>query len=261
MGHLSFTNWQDTSRGHFTHLTDRDPLQGYHCAPQVFYFRPQKKWYLIYQSGQPQYSTNPDINNPDGWTAPVDFFDGVPKSVVDKAWLDYWIIADDSFVYLFFTNDNGSFYRSRTAIKDFPHKMSDPVVAMKDSKEALFEGSATYRLKGLDKYLTLVEAMGPARYYRAFLADTLDGQWTELAGSWQMPFAGMANVEFEKGVKPWTKDISHGELLREGYDERMLVDPKNLRLLFQGRDPASDGMDYQKLPYKLGLLTLQKGPW
>ena len=38
-------------------------------------------------------------------------------------------------------------------------------------------------------------------------------------------------------------------------EERMLVDPKGLRFLFQGRDPKSDGWAYHKLPYRLGLLT------
>ena len=60
-------------------------------------------------------------------------------------------------------------------------------------------------------------------------------------------------------MKPWTGDISHGELIRDGYDETMTVDPNNFQLLFQGRDPASDGMEYFKLPYKLGLLKMTAG--
>jgi hypothetical protein len=44
-------------------------------------------------------------------------------------------------------------------------------------------------------------------------------------------------------------------MIRDGYDETMILDPNNLQLLFQGRDPASGGR-YELLPYQLGLLKL-----
>ena len=56
---------------------------------------------------------------------------------------------------------------------------------------------------------------------------------------------------------PTTKDISHGELLRDGYDETMTIDLNNLRMLYQGRDPAIR-TNYGLLPYRLGLLTLDQ---
>jgi len=58
-------------------------------------------------------------------------------------------------------------------------------------------------------------------------------------------------------VTPWTRDISHGELIRDGYDEKMIIDINNLQMLYQGRDPASGG-NYSLLPYRLGLLTLER---
>ncbi len=260
MAYLNFKDWSLASKAKAVHLDRLPAFAGYHCAPQVFYFRPQKKWYLIYQSGQPQFSTADRIDEPGAWTKPVDFFDGVPTSVVDKAWLDFWIICDQKHAYLFFTGDNGLFYRSRTALKNFPRGFSKPVVCMRAKKEDLYEAGATYFLKGKNQYLTLIEAMHSdgSRYYRSFLADTLDGEWKPLAASWEDPFAGSSNVVLAKGVKPWTKDISHGELLREGYDETMTVDPAKMRLLFQGRAASSDGMAYSQLPYRLGILTLKR---
>jgi hypothetical protein len=105
--------------------------------------------------------------------------------------------------------------------------------------------------------LTLVEALSPTRFYRAFLADRLDGPWTPAPGSdsFEKPFAGINNVTFAEGVEPWTREISHGELIRDSNDETMTIDLANLQLLFQGKDPASRG-EYSQLPYRLGLLKL-----
>jgi hypothetical protein len=69
------------------------------------------------------------------------------------------------------------------------------------------------------------------------------------------PFAGINNVTFAAGVEPRTRDVSHGELIRDGYDETLTVDPENLQMFFQKRDPESGG-PYHGLPYRLGLLTL-----
>ena len=77
------------------------------------------------------------------------------------------------------------------------------------------------------------------------------------ADTYEKPFAGINNVTFEEGVEPWTRDISHGELIRDGYDETLTIDPKNLQMLYQGRDPTSVG-PYHSLPYQLGLLNQDK---
>ena len=94
--------------------------------------------------------------------------------------IDYWIICDETHAYLFFTGDNGRVYRSRTTMEEFPKGMSEPETIISESRETVFEGSMTYKLKGIDKYLTLVEGLGPNRYYRAYLADRSDGQWTPI---------------------------------------------------------------------------------
>jgi hypothetical protein len=69
-------------------------------APQVFYFRPHNKWYLISQWGA-KYSTNTDIANPDGWSAPKSLLSGGPSNGID-----YWVICDSANCHLFFSGDD-----------------------------------------------------------------------------------------------------------------------------------------------------------
>jgi hypothetical protein len=97
----------------------------------------------------------------------------------------------------------------------------------------------------------MVEAYAP-RYFRAWTAGSLDGPWSALADRQAAPFAGAANVSFE-GPK-WTDDISHGEMIRASNDETLTIDPCNLQYLYQGTDPASAKVSYERLPYRLGLL-------
>ncbi len=258
MVYLNFKDWDDAPKAKLTYIDVNPDLKGYHCAPHLFYFRPHKKWYLVFQSQQPQYCTTDDISRPETWSAPKDFFAEKPEGA-PRLWIDYHVICDDTHAYLFFTGDNGRLYRSRTRLEDFPNGMSNPEIAIEDSRENLFEGSITYKIKDSGLYLTLIEALSPARHYRAWIADRLDGEWRPLPGAdtWETPFAGINNVTFDDGAEPWTRDISHGEAIRDGYDETMTIDINNLRFLYQGRDPQSGG-SYNLLPYQLGLLRVEK---
>jgi len=71
-----------------------------------------------------------------------------------------------------------------------------------------------------------LEALGAGRYYRAYVADKLDGEWYPIEGfdTPEKPFAGKANMSFEPGVTPWSTQVSHGEMIRDGNDERMVLD-------------------------------------
>ena len=250
--YFHFADWPEAATASQYYIDQNPRMAGYHAAPQLFFFAPQNKWYLIFQSGQPQYTTNDDPSRPEAWITPQNFFAGTPV----QTWLDFWVICDAANCYLFFTSDDGNFYRSQTTVAAFPKGMSAPVNVMMDTKENLFEGGATYFVKGTGKYLTLIEAIGPGnhRIYRSFVADSLDGPWSPLAATVDSPFAGQRNVTFTAG-SPWTLDISHGEMLRDGYDQTLTVDPCNLRFLYQGLDPAKSGVAYALLPWQLGLLT------
>lgn len=239
--YLNFNNFSDTSSAKQISLENKPT--GNAVAPQVFFFRPHNKWYLIYQWGA-KYSTNTDIANPDAWTT--------PKSLLANGLdigLDYWVICDEANCHLFFSGDDGNLYRSKTSIDNFPN-FSGYEIVMSDEVGKLFEASNVYKVEGKDLYLLLVEAYGP-RYFRSWTATSLDGPWTPLADSQAAPFAGEANVSFE-GEK-WTRDISHGEMIRSGYDETLTINPCNMQFLYQGVDPQSKAT-YTDLPYRLGLI-------
>ena len=257
MVYLHFPDWSKAAAAQ-PYYIDQTPGYGNKAAPEVFYFRPQNRWYLISEWG-PQYSTNDDITKPQNWTPPRDFLATTPPGV--DGWIDYWVICDAASCYLFFTNDKGDFFRSRTSIQDFPNGFDNPVVIMHAARNFdLFEASNTYRIKGTNQYLTLIEGIstnGGKRAFRAFVADRLDGAWTPLpnASDWTTPFLGAPNVTFQAGVRAWTADFSHGEMIRDGYDETLTIDPNNMQYLYQGMDVNTpSGLDYSQLPWQLALV-------
>ncbi|MDC0773504.1 non-reducing end alpha-L-arabinofuranosidase family hydrolase [Streptomyces sp. HD] len=256
--YLNFTDWsQAGSATH--HYLDRTAIgAGYRAAPQVFYYAPQRLWYLVYQTGNASYSTNPDISNPNGWSAPRHFYSSMPdiikQNIGNGYWVDMWVICDSANCYLFSSDDNGHLYRSQTPVGQFPNGFTNTVIAAQDSKFALFEASNVYKVQGSNQYLLLVEAVGSdgRRYFRSWTASSLAASWTPLAASESNPFAKSGNVTFPAGA--WTRDISHGEMIRAGYDQTLTIPPCKLQYLFQGKDPNADG-DYNLLPWRLGLLT------
>ncbi len=261
LAYTSFSTWEQAAAAPITGL-DKSPMgPGYRAAPQVFFFAPQKLWYLIYQGGDPLYSTSSNIDDPLSWSAPKPFYPTTPKTVIGEngqsLWLDFWNICDDTRCYLFFTNDHGDFYRAETTIKDYPNGFGEPELVMSGAtRDDLFEASNTYKIEGLDLYLTLVEAISSeGRYFRAWVSDTLDGDWRPLTPDRMNVFADARNVDFEG--RAWSEGVSHGEMLRASSDQTLAINPcKPLQFLYQGLDKApGKTYEYIQLPYRLGLLT------
>ncbi|GAQ06496.1 alpha-L-arabinofuranosidase C [Aspergillus lentulus] len=258
---LVYFNFKDFSQANKAtfHYLDQTPIgSGYRAAPQVFFFKPHNLWYLVFQNGNAAYSTNPNIANPAGWSKPKNFFSSMPSIIAQNKgngnWVDMWTICDSSNCYLFSSDDNGHLYRSQTSLANFPNGMGNTVIAMSDSnKNALFEASNVYHT-GNGEYLLLVEAIGSdgQRYFRSWTANSLAGSWKGLANTESNPFARSNNVAFSG--TPWTKSISHGEVIRTQTDQTMTISPCKLRYLYQGLSPSASG-DYNLLPWKLGLLT------
>ncbi|KAH8725297.1 glycosyl hydrolase family 62-domain-containing protein [Phaeosphaeriaceae sp. PMI808] len=263
--YFNFTDFAKANNAPFYYLDQSGIGTGYRAAPEVFYFEPQKLWYLIYQNGNAAYSTNKDISNPAGWTAPKTFYSKTPtlieeglKNPQQGYWVDMWVICDDANCHLFSHDDNGRLYRSQTSLSKFPEGMSEPVIAMQTpKKEDLFEASNVYSLEN-GSYLLLVECIGQGssggglRYFRSWTSTAIAGPWTPLAATQSNPFMGEANVKFSG--KKWTKSISHGEMIRSKVDQKLRIGRCGWRFLYQGIDPTSTA-DYNSLPWTLGLVT------
>jgi hypothetical protein len=228
-------------------------------VPQVFFFRPTKQWQMIgqvndttgrYPKSAPVLSTNARIDDPQGWTKPVVLDVPAPESPGEplKNWMDFYIICDDAKAHLFATS-SGRLWRSETRLADYPTGWSKPVVAL--SGDFIY-ASHTYRRDrpdGAPQFWTNVTGVSVdertkrrRQYQQSYTAERLDGPWRAEAATWEQPFAAPTNIKFADDR--WFGDLVHGEPLRTGNDERMILDPEIKHFIFHGhlRDAAGDKM-------------------
>ncbi|MHC4756249.1 MAG: non-reducing end alpha-L-arabinofuranosidase family hydrolase [Planctomycetota bacterium] len=246
-----------TAKRHFLSQM-RSVKSEYAAAPQVFYFKPQKTWYLIYQSSdknlQPVYSTTKTIDDPESWTE--------PKILVDKdeqpKWIDFWVICDDQTAYLFYSRGRDNVYFKTTAIEDFPQGFSKGKLAFEPVPEPLSEAVHVYKVKGRREYHLFFEKKGEdTRLYGMAKAESLAGPWERVTDMYAAP----SMLRYLEGEKKWTETVSHIEMLRSGYDQKLEYDPCNPKLLIQGvlksgysRSFGYKG-GYDQINWKLGIIS------
>lgn len=257
LGYQRFTQWSQAATAPVQSLSGSAIGTGFRAEPQVFWFAPQKLWYLVFQTGVPVYSTNPDLSDPKGWTAPRPFYATTPeliqRNVSQGYWVNPWVICDASTCHLFSADNRGHLFRSSTPAAQFPAGLSQPVIAAQgvDGGRTTFGAAKVYQAEGTGRFLLTAQAFGTdgKGYLRSWSSATLDGSWTPLADTPEKPFAGPANVTFTG--KAWTDAVIGGELLRDGYDQTLTVDPCRLQLLALGLGQQDQG---SKIPV-IGMLT------
>lgn len=226
----------------------------YAAAPQVFYFAPQERWYLVFQTRdsnyQPAYATTERIGNPDSWSAPA----VLAEKKDDAKWIDFWVICDETTAYFFYTRNHKDLYRMTTALADFPLGFGDPRRVFGPVHEAVH----IYRAKGRHEYHMLYETRfrKDFRRYGLATAKALAGPWTRVTSN----YARARQLRWDGGAVPWTEEVSHGEMIRSGFDQCLEYDPLESRFLIQGMPASQHQGPYPKLPWSLGIIHLDPAP-
>ena len=175
-----FTNWSDMA----TATQNTIPFDG--IAPTLFYFAPKNIWVLAYNGGLAVQLRLPHLERPHQPQRLVRAAGAVhrepsPHGRRAPGPLDVTLIGDDTNMYMFFADDEGSIYRASMPIGNFPGTFGSFTKIMSDTPLNLFEAVEVYKVQGQNQYLMIVEAQnytGYGRYFRSFTATSLDGTWT-----------------------------------------------------------------------------------
>jgi hypothetical protein len=160
--------------------------------------------------------------------------------------MDFYVIFDGDKAHLFGTS-SGRLWRSEAAARDFPGGWSRPVAAL---EAPVVYASHTYRqdTPAGHRFVTYVTARGPdpvtkknGQYQASYVADRLDGPWAAERVRPDDPFVGFGNARIDD--PRWGREIVHGEPLREGNDERMILDAAPARFIFHAKARTRDEAD------------------
>ncbi|RKX45692.1 MAG: hypothetical protein DRP64_04320 [Verrucomicrobia bacterium] len=221
---------------------------------------------------QPIYLTNPDINNVHGWSKPQDL---ATAKRTDGFWIDFWVICDDRKAHLFSMDQTGAVLRMECPIADFPQGF-----ATATDSEALFlrgedeigkwiafEAEHVYHVKNPDKYFMILEGgyykdsrkyFGDARkrFLVGLVADQLEGPWTRVEQADHEYFGQGTNLFNEDGSRSAYTQVSHPELIRSGYDQKLEIENFNIDMIFQSFNGAAwpDNYHYNELPWELAIM-------
>jgi len=220
----------------------------YGCAPQVLYYEPQRKWYLVFQNRdanyQPAFSTTTTISKPESWSDPKPLIAKYSR----KKWIDFWVICTESKAYLFYTEGHHGVVVRSTGLDEFPAGWGRAKTVFDNVHEAVHIYKATDR----NEFHMIYELN--KRGIRSFglaTAKHLEGPWKKVTNNYataeQLAPVGSAGT--------WTEMVSHGEVLRSGYNEQMEYDPKGCRWLIQGLLKKDSNVPYPSLPWKLGVMS------
>lgn len=247
-GYVAASSWDELDQGRRQVLSQIRGKTRYGCAPQVFYFSPQARWYLIAQTEdanyQPVFATTQDVSDPGSWTPPL------PLLAKDEAakWIDFWVICDTLRAYLFYTQAHQGVMVRTTTLSSFPQGWGPARKVMSEVHEAVH----VYKVKGREAYHMIFELNHSGiRSFGLAVAGSLEGPWHRV----QDHYATGQQLSAVSGGSLWTDMVSHGEAIRTGFDQHLEYDPENVRWLIQGLDDQDLVKPYPALPWKLGIIS------
>ena len=219
----------------------------YSCAPQVFYFGPQETWYLILQTldsnYQPAYSTTSTIHKPESWSRPATLV----RKDEEAKWIDFWIICDDTAAYFFYTRSHREVLVMTTSIENFPQGFG----AARRVLSGVHEAVHVHRAEGCDEYHMIYELNREGlRSFGLAVAKHLLGPWNKVTDE----YATGDQLRSDNNRAKWTEEVSHGEVIRSGYDQRLEYDPEKTEILIQGLPGSQHQGPYSSLPWRLGVI-------
>jgi len=222
-------------------------LDGEVINPQVFYFEPQKLWYLFASTNQdllPVFSTNTNINIVENWTP-------CKKLNIDKSIGKYYTIADNDFVYIFYLKNRGELFYSRTEIAKFPEEFSIPVkvniLGTKNLDSSNIPNFYYSERKG--KYIAIAEIKDG---FKVFTSESLDGVWnTDNRLSFDIN-----NIFNTNGSTPNGLVMKNPDVLHEGYNQNIKI--QSLNIIYQSKKIISNNKTINDTPsWDFSLITQQ----
>ena len=69
-----------------------------------------------------------------------------------------------------------------------------------------------------------------------------------------------ARLRYPPNIAVWTEEVSHGEFIRTGYDQKLEYNPLQTSILIQGLLKRQHKGPYTKLPWYLGIIKKQPEP-
>jgi hypothetical protein len=90
----------------------------------------------------------------------------------------------------------------------------------------------------------------------AMVADSLAGPWRRFETDANEFFGAAANLYNKDESRCRYDQVSHPEVIRAGYDQKLEIDGRRFRIIFQAfdADGMADDFNYDDLPWELAVM-------
>ena len=88
------------------------------------------------------------------------------------------------------------------------------------------------------------------RSFGLAIARDLMGPWDKVTDN----YASFQLIDKDGGMNVWTDMISHGEVIRTGYNQELEYEPDSCKWIIQGVKKSELNLPYYLLPWKLGII-------